>query len=476
MLIIIMLGGITMPGQFVNREPQLRRLEARYLSDQAELLVLYGRRRVGKSALLRRFIEGKESVFFVATQVKERDNLEAYAQALGETYSDPLLGSVHFRDWGSALDATLKLGGGRRVVVILDEFQYLCRDNQALPSILQRWWDVTGKSSRVFLILCGSHIGFMENEVLAEHSPLFGRRTGAERLLPLAPWHAGGFVQRSSARERFAAWSVAGGVPAYLERFRAGDSLESFCRREALAADGYLFDEVNFLLRTELGQAHTYMSLLKAAAAGNTRISEIAQKAGVAVTSAVKPLAVLCELGFMEREIPLDEPNPDRGKRGRYRIIDPFVLFWCRYVLPWQSLVVAEKGKLVWDLKIAPDLPNHYGLLFERACREFVLHRLSELLPGIEAIRVGRIWSSKAELDVVAELSDGRVLVGECKAWKRPAGANVLRSVKQQAAAFRLSGPPLFALFSLSGFVPSVGKIDGSEVLLVSGKKLFPPL
>jgi AAA+ ATPase superfamily predicted ATPase len=167
---------------FLNRARELAWLNDCYGSGKAELLVLYGRRRVGKSALLSESCQGKPHVYFLASQVRESDNLDQFREALAAAYPDPLLDSLRFNSWETALTYAARAADAGRFIVVLDEFPYLCRENPALPSVLQRWWDTTGKSSRLMLVLCGSQVGFMERDVLAERSPLFGRRTGQTPL------------------------------------------------------------------------------------------------------------------------------------------------------------------------------------------------------------------------------------------------------------------------------------------------------
>lgn len=463
---------------FVNRGSELSWLEERHRGKQAELLVLYGRRRIGKSALLREFCREKAHVYFVASQVREPDNLDQFREALAAGHPDPLLDSLRFNSWEAALAYVTRLAESERFIVVLDEFPYLCQDNPALPSALQRWWDASGKSSRLMLVLCGSQIGFMERDVLAERSPLFGRRTGQTRLGPLLPWDAARFVSGWSGRDQLTAFGVFGGVPAYLERIDAEQSLRQNLLREALAPQGFLYDEVHFLLRTELTQITTYLSLLKAVAGGATRITEIATRAGIPATGASRYLATLRELGLVRRDVPFTERNPEKSKRGIYVVADPFVSFWCRFVLPHQSLIQAGQGKTVWREFIRPQLDTHLGVVFEEVCRQYVLHRWAEVQGGTP-VRVGRLWAGDHDLDVVAELADGRsrsLLVGECKWWRSPVGLNVLRDLRERAAGLgeQLHRDTRLAIFSLSGFTGELQSAASKEnVALISAEDLL---
>jgi len=463
---------------FVNRVQELGYLGERAQARGGELVLLYGRRRVGKSALLREFCAGRAHVYYLASQVREADNLDQFREALAAGHPDPLLDSLRFNSWEAALAYVTRLAARERFVVVLDEFPYLCQGNAALPSLVQRWWDSAGRASHVLLVLCGSQISFMEEEVLAERSPLFGRRTGQIRLGPLLPWEAAQFFPRWSVRERLTAYGVLGGVPAYLERFDPRQSLQANLLREAFRPQGFLYDEVHFLLRTELTQVGTYLSLLKAIAGGATRITEIAARAGLSATTASRYLTTLRALGLVRRDVLFSERQPEKSKRGVYVIGDPFVSFWCRFVLPHQSLIQAGQGEVVWQEFVAPQLDTHLGTAFEEVCRQYVLHRWRERT-GNALVRIGRMWSADYDTDVVAELataSGRRTLVAECKWWKSPVGVNVLDDLHEKAALLPadLGERREFALFSLSGFTEALQTAAEEEgVTLVSGAEML---
>jgi len=462
---------------FVNRKQELHSLNERFDEDRAELFVLYGRRRTGKSELLRQFCQGKPYLYFLASQVREQDNLDQLREAMLVAHPDPVLANIKLNTWDAALSYLARIAGQERFIIVLDEFPYLCQDNPALPSILQRWWDTVGKNTRIFLILCGSHVGFMESEVLAERSPLYGRRTGQARLGALLPWDAGLMFPDYSARDRLYAYGMLGGIPAYLERFDSRRDLHTNALREMLDPHGFLFDEVHFLLRTELSQVATYLSLLKAVAGGATRLTEIASRAGVPATGAPKYVNTLREMELLRREVPATEDNPEKSKRGIYTVNDPFVAFWCRFILPHQSLIQAGQGRVVWQEFIMPGLDTYLGGIFEEVCRQYVLHRWSAIIGGTPR-RVGRWWTSDTEIDVLAELSHAgeRVtLAGECKWWKGPVGCNVLNELRYKTRALPSDWQQRlrFALFSASGFTDELQELAHREgVVLIDGEKI----
>jgi hypothetical protein len=373
---------------FIGRESELEVLVDLAQGRTPELFVLYGRRRVGKTELLQRFCESCRAVYFQAAQVREKDNLRAFRDALADVLGDGT-GSVTFEDWGAALKFAADRAEGQRLVLVLDEFPYLCEANKGLPSILQRFWDSTGKSSKLMIVLCGSQVSFMEEEVLSERSPLFGRRTAQRRLEPLAPPDTIGFFPGWSVEDRVLAYGILGGMPAYLRRFDDARSLGENIYREILRPEGYLFEEVQFLLRNELTSPATYNSILSAVARGERKVGDIALSVGVDSTTANKYLSVLRDLGLVERRIPITDPNPLRSRRGTYHIADRFLAFHFRHVQPHVSLVNAGRGSRVLEESVAPD----FARLFDEARVEFVLDHLRREAAGLvgeELIEIGR--------------------------------------------------------------------------------------
>jgi len=465
---------------FVNRHQELAALERMFQSEVAEFFVLYGRRRVGKTELLSRFCKDKRSIYFLASQLKERDHLQQLTEIARHVIDDPLLQSFTFNDWESALIYFAQQAQAERLVLVLDEFQYLCEDNAALPSLIQRFWDLHGKNSKLLLILCGSQVSFMEREVLAERSPLYGRRTGQLRLMPLSYRDSGCFFSEYPAKEKLIAYGVLGGIPAYLNQFALRSSnysqrmLEQHIKSELLTPQGYLFDEVNFLLRTELREPRTYASLLHAIAGGATRLNEISQRVGLDATSVNKYLSVLRELGLVKRETPITERAPQKSKKGLYKIADNYIKFWFRFVLPNRSLIESGNTELVYEQMIAPNLSHYMGEIFEDVCRQYISLYWEEKLK-IASKQVGAHWGSNLEIDVLTENVDGSHWFGECKWWDAPVGENVLNHLIENASKVpnQWQRNPRYILFSANGFTdPLKQRAKTEEVFLIETNDL----
>ena len=466
---------------FINRHQELAALERMFQSEVAEFFVLYGRRRVGKTELLSQFCKSRRSIYFLASQLKEQDHLQQLTEITRRVINDPLLQSLAFNDWESALIYFAQQAQAERLVLVLDEFQYLCEDNAALPSLIQRFWDLHGKNSKLFLILCGSQVSFMEREVLAERSPLYGRRTGQLRLMPLSYRDSGSFFSQYPTKEKLIAYGVLGGIPAYLNQFALRSSnysqrvLEQYIKDELLTPQGYLFDEVNFLLRTELREPRTYASLLHAIAGGATRLNEISQRVGLDATSVNKYLSVLRELGLVKRETPITERAPQKSKKGLYKIADNYVKFWFRFVLPNRSLIESGNTALVYEQMIAPNLSHYMGEIFEDVCRQYISLYWREKLK-VAPKRVGAHWGSNLEIDVLTENVDESHWFGECKWWSAPVGENVLNHLIENVSKVpnQWNRNPRYLLFSVSGFTDTLKqRVEKEEVFLIDTDDLF---
>ncbi len=461
---------------FIDRHQELAALEQMFQSGVAEFFVLYGRRRVGKTELLTQFCKNKRSIYFLASQLKTPDQLRQLTETSRHVINDPLLQSLVFDDWESAFIYFAQQAREERLILVLDEFQYLCEDSAELPSVIQRFWDLHGKNSNLFLILCGSQVSFMEQEVLAERSPLYGRRTGQLRLMPLSYRDSGSFFPEQSAKEKLILYGITGGIPAYLNQLNTPQTtLEQQIKDKLLTPQSYLFDEVNFLLRSELREPRTYASLLHAIAGGATRLNEISQRVGLNPTNANKYLSVLRELGLIKRETPVTERAPQKSRKGLYKIADNYVKFWFRFVLPNRSLIESGNADLVCQRMIAPHLSQYMGDIFEDICRQYVERYWEERL-RVAPIQVGTHWGSDLEIDILTENVDGSHWFGECKWWNSPVGENILNRLIENAAKVhdKWKQNPRYVLFSANGFTEALQQRSVKEgVSLIETDDLF---
>ncbi len=463
----------------IDREQELEGLEHRWRSGQAELVIVYGRRRVGKTELLLNFAQEKPALYFLAAQVTEAEHLRQFSEQLRATFDDPLLERLTLNNWESALTYLAQRAQRDRLLVVLDEFPYLCEAQPALPSLLQRFWDLEGQHSRLSLVLCGSQVSFMERQLLAQRAPLYGRRTAQLHLQPLGFRDAARFFPQNSARQQVIAYGLLGGMPAYLRRFDSRRSLQENLLQEVLSVQGFLYEEPHFLLRMELRDPKTYMALLGAIASGCTRLHEIAQRAGLTASTASKYLDVLRGLGLVMHEVSPLERAPQRSKKGRYRVADPYLQFWFHFIQPHLSLIEAGSGALVYEKFIAPRLDAHLDGIFEEICRDFVRRYGEEFdLPPVR--RVGRHWGQDFDLDVVVEHVDGSLSFGECKWTRRPVGERIVRQLHERVGQLWLKPNRIrsYMLFSGGGFTEGlVRQAQAESMHLVDLERLYgkPP-
>lgn len=455
---------------FINRTAELGFLERAWAEPAAQLLVVYGRRRVGKTALLRRFSEDRPSFHYLATRLPEVQQLRELGRGLAAAAGEPLLAEEGFQSWDQLFTWIARLP--QRFALLIDELPYLVEANQALPSLLQRAWDTRLAGTSAFIVLCGSSVAMMEREVLSERAPLYGRRTGQLRLAPFSFADAAGFFPRYGFEDRVRAWSVVGGVPYYMQFFDDARSPAQNLGAAVFATGAPLQDEVEFLLRQELREPRVYFGILAAIAGGKHKLGEILNATALAAQTAIKYIAVLQQLGLVVREVPATETRPEKSKQGLYVIADPFVRFWFRFVLPQRSLL--ETGRAGEAARRASsELDAFAAPAYEEICRDAVSRGLLDDGDALRWQRARRWWSRAAELDLVALSDSGRdVLFGEAKWSGRPLGTNILEHLEQASREVVLPTAVRrrhFALFSRAGFTDALHRAAAArpEVHLV---------
>jgi uncharacterized protein len=465
---------------FINRKLELNQLETLYQSKRAELFVLYGRRRVGKTELLRFFCENKPYIFFIATLSADHEQLANFSQQIWSFNHTETSEGFSFPSWEAAFRSLAELPG--RPVVILDEFTYLVSGNKAILSILQKVWDERLKSTNVMLILCGSYIGMMETEVMGYNAPLYGRRTASTLLQSLDAQSSALFFPNYDTDEQFLAWTVVGGMPYYLRTFTDQQSVFANISQHILdSRSGALYNEPRLLLMEELREPRNYFSLLRAIAQGNTRLNEITQSSGIGSSNAVaRYLDILQQMRLITRRVPATEIQPEKSKRGLYQIDDHFLRFWFRYVHPNLGSLDLGIADAILEQRVKPDIDHFAATAFEEAARYYAaLLARNGALPFLPE-QIGSWWSRDAEIDVlVVNRSENAALVAECKWSVNLVGTNIFDDLKRKAAVLvRENGFAHlhYALFSRSGFTPALQKLAKEKtVALFTLKDLMQP-
>ena len=461
---------------FVNRESEIQSLLGWMTSNQADLVIVYGRRRIGKTELLRKAFAKGRVIYFVADLGADQDQRRRFSEAVHLSYPNPLLQTDIPPGWDPLLRYIITLAEKERIVLVLDEFPYLCSSDPALPSVLQRIWDEKGKDSKLYLILCGSLISFMEREVLGHKSPLYGRRTGQLLVHPLQLRTLKDFFPGYSPEERITAYAILGGVPAYLIQFSDKLSIRQNIERQILKPTAFLHDEVRFILMEELRDPKHYLSILQSIAFGNTRMNDIVQRTGIERGPVSKYLSVLQDLRLIEREIPVMEKHPEKSRKGIYRLSDNFFRFWFRFVLPYKSRLVEGGERKVTEEEILPHLDNFIGQVFDKICVEIFRYLADEEKIKLGYDRAGRWWNGNEEIDLVAVARDEPVFAAECKWSKRPVGIDILKELRRKASLISLEGPRnnlRLGLFSRSGFTKEIEALGRKgEIELIDVRKI----
>ena len=460
--------------KFVDRETELRWLEQRWTARDPQLLVVYGKRRVGKTELLKRFIRDKPAVYVLADRRPEPDQLREVATRLGTRFDDPFIGRKGFTDWLEAFEYLKakvpgkRARGSHRLVLVIDEYPYLVENNPATSSLFQKGWDETLSRLPLCLILCGSSMAMMESETLVQRAPLYGRRTGDLLVLPLDFSGVRQFLpKRWSFEKRVEVYAVLGGMPGYLRQFDPSATLEANVREQILTTGAFLFREVDFLLKEELREPRNYLAILHAVSQGKRKFGEIINDTGLAKNVLHKYLHVLGSLQLLAREVPVTEKAPQRSKRSLYGLDDPFIAFWFECVYPFTSdLALGDTGPAL--RRVREILPHLLGRAYERIARELI--RRTDALP-FPLQRVGRWWDHQDEIDVVGiNEAENAILFGEVKWSPKPLGTNILQDLKAKAARVqwgRKGRQQAFALFSRKGFTPELRKLAGQEEVLL---------
>jgi len=400
---------------FVGRRAELAVLEAAWKAPGGAFIPVYGRRRVGKSELILRFLAGKPAIYHVGKVAPAGPQLREFLAEAARTLGDPVLAALPTDNWRTALDLiTERWRGPGKLVIALDEFQWTAGGSPELESELQELWDRRWRrGGRIMLILCGSWIGFMEREVLGARSPLFGRRTNQIHLRPFGHREATQFHPGWSRLNQARAYFVCGGVPLYLRALPPERSFETGVASALLDEFAPLGREPEFLLREELRSMDVYNAVLLALAAGPTRIREIARLSGVPERNLNYPLQQLVELGYVARRHPLSGSRP-AARHVHYILDDPLLRFWFRFVFPNRSHIQRVGPRRAFQELIAPQLDAYLGGCFERLCRD-ALPDLYER-EGVQGpYEIGQYWDKQTQIDVVGLRDDGVTDLGECK-------------------------------------------------------------
>ncbi len=437
---------------FIGREKELNALDKLYKSNKFEFAVIYGRRRVGKTALINQFIAHKKSVYFMGVESNEKQNLENFSRRIIE-FSSGIQTETSFASFQAALEYVFQLSEKERMLLVIDEYPYVARSSKSLASTLQLLIDKYSDTSKLMLILCGSSMSYMEDHVLAYKAPLYGRRTAQMKIRPFDFEECCRYFQNLSDENKAMLYGIVGGTPQYLLQMSDRLSVEENIKNTYLNPMSFLYEEPINLLKQEVREPAIYNAIITAIATGYSRMSEISSKIGEDTNVCSNYIKNLISLGIIQKESPYSEKE---SKKSIYSIEDNMFYFWYRFVLNNNSAIARGAADLVYK-RIEPQLPNYMGRVFEEICRQYLWKQLLAGNMPIEFISLGRWWGNdpvlkkQSEIDIMGEQDSETALFAECKWINEKVDLDVLETLVERSRAFSYR-KAYYYLFSKSGF------------------------
>ena len=457
---------------FIGRDGELKSLNERYGNSHYECVVIWGRRRVGKTELIKEFVRGKRCIYFAAVEGTEQKNLDLLSLAVFNGLDKKVRAVAPvFRTFSECLDYIYVKAQEEKLVFIIDEYPYLAASDKSTSSVLQQYIDHKFQDVNIMLVLCGSSMSFMEKQVMGNKSPLYGRRTCQYKLLPFDFKTSALFHKSFNKQEQAMIYGITGGVPKYLLQIKDNKDLKTNIVDNFFSPDSLLFEEPNNLLKQELREPSVYNALITAIATGSSKLNEIATKTHMPTSSCSVYLTSLLTLNIIRKELPILH-NPT-SKNTRYRLNDGMFRFWYKFVYGNMSEINMGQGATVYE-EIEGQLASFMGETFEDICKQYLWQEnLAKRLP-FRFKECGRWWGSnplkkiEQEIDLLAYgVEKDKALFAECKWTNEPLGNQVLDTLIDKASMFNYANKYYF-LFSKAGFKKEVAKRAGDHVILVN--------
>ena len=462
--------------KFYCREEELRKLNKRYHAGDFECIIIYGRRRVGKTTLINEFCKDKPTIFFSALNTTEIENLESLSKSIMNYERPDMDAFPEFKTYDAALDELTALAMHERIVFVIDEYPYLVKAKPSISAMLQHIIDHKWNNSKMFLILCGSSMSFMENQVLGQESPLYGRRTGQFKIAPLDYKESAVFHPDLSNEDNALIYGITGGVPHYINKLGVKESVDEALLDNFFDRSSYLYEEPANLLKQELRELAIYNAIITAIAQGASRMNDIALKTGQENSVVSKYLGTLIDLGIVKKETPVTEKI---GKKTIYELADNFFRFWYRFVPANMSAIDSGRIQKSYANSIKKNLPDYMGLTFEHMCRDYLLYYEKEL--PIELNQVGQWWGTdnknkkQVQIDIVGTPVEGdEYIIGSCKYQNEKIGLDELELIREYAQVFGKGKKYYYYIFSKGGFTEGLIQAQNrGEVRLIGLDDLY---
>lgn len=461
---------------FHCREKELNELNKRYKKNNFECVIVYGRRRVGKTALINEFCKGKPTIFFSALNASAQENLESLSKVIYEKEHETTETAPVYPTFDAAFKEITSMAEKERLIFVIDEYPYLAKADKSISSRLQHIIDHVWKDGKLFLILCGSSMSFMENQVLGYESPLYGRRTAQIKVQALTYKEVTEFNPKLNYEQQAFIYGITGGIPHYINKLDVSDDVDAALVENFFNTSSYLFEEPENLLKQELREPAIYNSVITAVASGASHSNEIATKVGIESPICAKYLKVLLDLGILIKETPVFEKA---GKKTIYAIGDNFFRFWYRFVPQNISSISAGKIERIFNSVIKKHFTDYMGHIFEQMCRDYLFLYAKDV--PIVISNIGRWWGTNAktkkevEIDIVGTPAEGKeYIIGSCKYRNTPVGTDELEMLKDYANTFGKGEKYHFYIFSKAGFTQGLKKVARKEnVKLISLEQMY---
>lgn len=436
---------------FIGRERELQTLNSLYNSNRFEFAVIYGRRRVGKTALINEFTKDKDTIFFTGIETTAKENLDNFSGCIME-YNTGIAADSTFSSFRSALEYVFELAKARRIVLVIDEYPYIARASKSLASTLQLLIDRNKNHSKLFLILCGSSMSYMEDHVLSYKAPLYGRRTAQLKIDPFDFFESCRRFKKLSDVDKALAYGIVGGTPQYLIQLDDNLSIEDNIKNTHLNPSSFIFEEPGNLLKQEVREPATYNAIITAIATGSSKINEISNKVGANTSICATYIRNLIMLDIIKKESPYGEKTT---RKTIYTIKDNMFRFWYRFVPKNASIIAHGAAELAYK-RIEPELSSYMGGVFEEICKQYLWKLLIDGKCPVNFSDIGRWWGtdsktkSQEEIDIVGTAGDS-ALFGECKWTNEKIGTGILETLVERSNLFTYKKKH-FYLFAKNGF------------------------
>lgn len=448
---------------FIGRERELKALNKLYGSSKFEFAVIYGRRRIGKTELIKQFLGDKKAIYFMGIESNAKLNLENFSKNILE-FNTGIRADTSFSNFQAALEYVFQLAENERIILAIDEYPYVARSSKSLASTLQLLIDKYKDTSKLMLILCGSSMSYMEDHVLSYKAPLYGRRTAQIKLLPFDFEETCRYLANMSGEDKALMYGAVGGTPQYLLQVSDKLSVEENIKNTYLNPISFLYEEPTNLLKQEVREPAIYTAIITAIATGASRMADISTKVGENTSVCTTYIKNLISLGIVQKETPYGEKA---SRKTIYSIADNMFRFWYRFVLENNSMIARGADELAYK-RIEPYFTDYMGKVFEDISAQYLWKLLVTGKSPIEFTSLGRWWGndprtrSQTEIDIMGEQDKNSALFAECKWTNEKIDLSVLETLVQRSELFAYKNVHLF-LFAKSGFTK--GCIDKAAEL-----------